>query len=202
MSRLPSDEDSLEHLPLSVIETPSRWLRIARIEHRTPLYFNRMPGGRFNPTSGRFGTLYCARDLVGALAESVCRGAAGLPPDARVVSEAGLAAQALYEIRILVELRVADFSVPNLARYGLDARIFSEYEDALAEYRFGPIWADHLCSLGLDGILYPSRHHTRSLCLALFERDEADLDWQFIGTLLESDRALAVLETVFDWGIG
>lgn len=95
-----------------------------------------------------------------------------------------------------------DIARPDLARYRLDARLYAEYDDGgLHEYRHGPEWADHLRNLGLDGILYPSRHHTASRCLALFERETATLTHDSLGALWDHAEVLEVLESVFDWGI-
>lgn len=201
MSRLPNNDDRLDNLPITRIKRESRWLRISRTAYPSPLFFNTAPGGRFNPKSGEFGTLYCARDLVGVLAESICRGAANMPRNQRIVSADELAAQGLYQIDIAAPLRVADFTIAHLARYGLDARIYAEYEESDEEYHFGPAWADHLRTLGLDGILYPSRHHTTSQCLALFEQTDRELSWVLLSTLLNSEPVLKVLEDTFDWGI-
>jgi RES domain-containing protein len=202
VSRLPDAGDRLEQLPVWSVPAGSRWLRIAAHRFPTPLFFNRAPGGRFNPRSRRFGTLYLAQTLVGAIAESICRGAAQRPVDGRTVSEIYLRSRSLYRIEIGAALRLADFTVSRLARYRLDARIYAEYDaEGPNEYRHGPEWADHLQTLGLDGILYPSRHHTASQCLAVFQRESLPLDHRSLGTLWEQDEVLEVLETEFDWSI-
>ena len=67
--------------------------------------------------------------------------------------------------------------------------------------RWGPAWADHVHGLGLDGICYPSRHHTACICLALFERPFADCEWQLVARLDRHFEALRLLSDEFDWAI-
>ncbi len=201
MSRRPRAEDTRERLPVMPLAAGSDWLRVTSTCHDAPLYFDRQPGSRFNAHSQRFGTLYCARTVVGVLAESICRNAAELEPHLRIVPSAYLANQGLYRLSIKEPLTVANFTAPQLARYGLDARIFAEYQGGPQPYEFGPHWADHLFDAGLDGILYPSRHHLLSPCLALFEHPERTIEYQLLSTLIHSDEVLHALLEVFDWGI-
>ncbi|OXS14612.1 hypothetical protein CGX12_13385 [Zobellella denitrificans] len=202
MSRLPEALDVLDKLPTTPIPAGSAWLRGSSLEYDGPLFFNSEPGGRFNPYEGNFGTLYLAKNLVGVLAETVCRGAAEKRLDERVVSLDELKKMACFRCKIKEPLLLLDFTVPNLAKYRLDARIYSEYDGSSPgkEYIFGPLWADLAQSLGCNGILYPSRHHTTSHCLALFNPPSLTHSYAQLHTFEHAD-VLTILDEEFDWGI-
>lgn len=202
MSRLPAVTDDAGNLPCRTVPAGSDWHRITGLAHASPLYFARAAGSRFNPASATFGTLYLAETLTGALAESLCRNAALKARTHRFTPLADLGARGDFLVTIRPALRLLDLTVPNLVRYGLTADLYAEYDGRLARpYRWGPAWADHVHGLGLDGICYPSRHHTACICLALFERPFADCEWQLVARLDRHFEALRLLSDEFDWAI-
>lgn len=202
MSRLPEVTDDENSLPCRFLPAGSRWHRIARLAHASPLHFDRAAGSRFNSGSASFGTLYLAETLTGALAESLCRNAALRLRCHRHTPLPELAARGDYMVTIGVPMRVLDLTVPNLVRHGLTADLYGEYDARRpVPYRWGPAWADHVHGLGLDGILYPSRHHTACICLAVFERSITDFRHALVAPLDRHPEALRVLDEVFDWAI-
>ena len=199
MSRFPDEGDDLASLPLRTLRAGMGLLRAAQNRFPSPLYFAAQPTGRFNCLQG---TVYLAETLVGAIAESIVRNAADLRPEHKIVHETSLLSRSIYEVQSQRDLRVLDLTIPELGRYRLDARIFSEYDSTTQEqpYRWGPAWAAHANALGLDGLMYRSRHHTDSLCIALFRHVEADLTWTPLYAMAD-DRVLEVLEDLFDWSV-
>ena len=206
MSRAPDNGDTRNTLPIKRLAEGETWERIGSNAFPSPIHWSKEAGGRFNPASEDFGVCYMAADLRGAVAESICRNVAGLDESQKFTSETALARKSRYQITLQKELCVLDFTVPNLAAYRLDALITSEYNLVevggirKAEYRWGPLWADHASRIGLDGILYRSRHHTDAICLALFERPPAGLYANCLSDC-NTDAVLEVLEEDFDWGL-
>lgn len=199
MSRFPDAGDVLEKLPLCTLNAGAEFYRAAQNRFQSPLYFATRPTGRFNCPQG---TVYLAETLIGAVAESIVRNVAEMRPAQRIVHESSLKARSIYVVTSGRNLQLLDLSVPELGRYRLDARIFSEYDRTAPErpYHWGPAWASHAHDLGLDGLRYRSRHHTNSLCIALFSKVETELSWTSWCTM-DDDRVLEVLEEVFDWSV-
>lgn len=201
MSRLPDNGDTKSKLPIKEIAAGVAWLRGSDLKYKSPVNWSKTSEARYNAASRRFGTLYLAQTITGVLAESVCRGAAYLHDYEKSVSEIRLNNLGLYVIELDKPITVVDFTVPNLARYRLDARITTEYSSTRPNgpYEYGPAWTDHLKKIGLDGILYHSRHHTTSVCLALFE-GATTLKYELLHSLNEDD-VIKILEQEFDWSI-
>lgn len=197
MSRLPTDDDTLATLPICPLDQ-SVWLRVSADRYETPIHWSVGSQGRFTPETGHTGTLYLASDVTGALAESICRHAVWTESHFRFTPAAELEATGLYEVNIPA-VRVLDLTVPNLAKYQLDAQIWSQ-RDVETGYKWGPFWATKAIELGLDGIQYFSRSHTASKCLALFGRKDTTAQWRLRCNLTD-DAVLEVLDETFDWRI-
>ena len=224
MSRFPDAGDDREHLPITSLAA-STWLRVSAGKFESPLHWSVGHTGRFTPASGAVGTLYLAETLTGSLAESVCRDAVWLRACEKFTPVHDLQQLDLHEIGLPEAIQVLDLTVPHLARYRLDAQIWSQ-RDFRNGYQWGPAWAAHAISLGLNGILYFSRSHTQSRCLALFgspseshgsaSYDSAPYDkdrhiiepavtqpgitWRKRYSLM-SDEVLECLEKEFEWGL-
>lgn len=197
MSRFPTDADTVATLPIRVL-APAQWIRVSSADYSTPIHWAIGSQGRFTPMDGTKGTLYIAENEVGALAESICRNAVWLEPQFRFTPIDELESKGFYEIAIPT-IRVLDFCVANLARYGLDAQIWTQ-RDYGKGYQWGPAWATKAIELGLNGICYFSRSHTTSQCLALFGDKGTILPWKLRSNLM-ADLSLDILDNVFDWKI-
>lgn len=153
MSRFPDAGDVLDELPRHTLDAGTGFFRAAQNQFPSPMHFATQPNGRFN---GPQGTLYLAETLIGAVAESIVRNVAEMRPEQKIVHESSLKAHSIYMVRSGHDLRVLDLTVPELGRFQLDARIFSEYDSTTPErpYHWGPAWASHAHDLGLDGLRY------------------------------------------------
>tara|TARA_R110000824_G_scaffold131955_2_gene294235 strand:- start:488 stop:1099 length:612 start_codon:yes stop_codon:yes gene_type:complete len=202
MSRLPQSTDTLDSLPIKVL-TPSKVLyRVSSTKHQSPVFFSKFSGNRWTPQEGEPGICYFSLSQTGAIAETVCRNAAFLEESEKHVSLIALSKLGMYSVGFDSPIRVLDFTVSNLGRYRLDAGILADYDPGREPpYKFCPAWSSHAVSLGLDGILYRSRHAVDEFCLALFQNAYTDNHSVFSATCLDYPDYLAILDDVFDWAI-
>ncbi len=201
MSRLPETTDTVDNLPIKVIRLDDSLYRVNSTEFKSPVFYSKASNNRWTPLEGEPGVCYFALSETGAIAETVCRNAAYLDEAEKSVSLESLSRLAMYEIVSGYRITLLDLTASNLARYRLDAGILADYAPGLTPpYQYCPAWASHAVSLGLDGILYRSRHAVDESCLALFEGSSARLAPARIATLDHPDY-LAILEEEFDWAI-
>lgn len=129
------------------------------------IWFGPAPGKspkyRFDAPAGEYRTLYCARELTGAFAETVFRHAQtiiGRP----FVEERGWTVLAPTR-----ELRVAKIYDEGLIHHGVTADVCAG-DDYHSSRRFA---ADLYAAFPeVDGIAYRARHNNGQICYALFDR--------------------------------
>jgi hypothetical protein len=162
--------------------------RIHLLRHR-PLFFSpgtgMPPQGRFDSLSSRFGILYTARTLAGAVVETLLRN-----PAEPLVTRTRLLPRGLATLITARPLRPVDLTGPGLSQLGLDARF------SAGPYDLCGAWADawHAHPSAPDGILHPSRLDPSEHGVALFDRAAAALDQDGesapLGTLREEVAAV------------
>lgn len=203
MSRQPESTDTLENLPIKKLNQKecNSLFRVASTKYETPINFSTASKNRWTPLDGVTGVCYFSASRTGAIAETICRDAAYLTEDEKVVSGQLLCNLTMYEITLNGPLNVLDFTVSNLGRYRLDSNILADYDRSLSPpYRYCPAWASHARSLGLAGIFYRSRHAINEHCFALFKGAASISNIKELYTL-DHPHPLAILEDEFDWGI-
>ncbi len=139
---------------------------------RSPVWFGPAPGTlpryRFDAPTGEFRTLYCARNLTGAFAETMFRRAT------RVLSRSFVEARAWSIIAPNRILRVAKLYDEGLVRHGVTADICAG-DDYAESRRFA---RDLFTKFpDVDGIAYRARHNNGQICYALFDRIDPS-EWQ------------------------
>lgn len=210
MSRFPRETDTLETLPTQTIGS-ARMLRVSGLAYPDPVFFSTNPENRWTPKRHDVGVCYFALSDTGAIAESICRNAAYLKPSQKFTTWKKLQELGMFIVSITGELRVLDLTVPNLARYGLDAGILNDYHAPMdcddphdkpaPRYRVSPAWASHALDLKLNGILYRSRHHISETCLALFQTFDGRVESEPYYADLTDPAVLRILDTDFDWAV-
>lgn len=117
----------------------------------------------FDSASGRFGVLYAARRLAGAVVETLLRN-----PRRRVVSLKKIIERSATELECMRDLRFVQLHGSGLQQVGADNSISTgpyepcgRWADALWDHRDCP-----------DGIEYLSRHDPDQVCWAVFERPD------------------------------
>lgn len=201
MSRLPKSTDTLENLPTKKLGSGTFLYRVNSTDYDSPVFFSNARKNRWTPVEGTPGVCYLALSETGAIAESVCRDSAYLEEEEKSVSLQALAELRMYELIPEGAIEVLDLTVSNLSRYRLDSGILADYEPKLdPPYQYCPAWASHAVALGLQGILYRSRHAVEEFCLALFQGYHGRITYSPQGTLDNQDY-LAILDEEFGWGI-
>ena len=200
MSRLPDEGDTPDTLPGDTLKPHQFFLRISERSHKNQIFYS--CSGRFAAPAARVTTLYLADVLETAVGETICRNAAKCTLEEKFVAQQTLEQLAVYRFEITRTLSVLDFTVANLAKYRLDARIYAEWRDGDPEYEYGPAWAAHAHELRYDGIVYPSRHYTAGTSIALFEHTDREDPVTYTELAPGDDRRLRkILFEEFDWGI-
>lgn len=172
----PEPPDWLPSTPLP-IETLPAGTGLWRVHRKThgALFFGPgegvPPTYRFDSASGRFGVLYAAPKLEGAVVETLLRAPSQLTVDFSEIRRR--AASLLVSAR---ELRVVAAVGANLSKLGTTAAL------STGPYRVCGLWSDALFlhPEAPDGLLYASRHDPDERCIALFAR--ADLDLNVVST--------------------
>ncbi len=151
-------------LPLAVHDAGRSFARIHRTTHAAVFFSpgpGRLPAGRFDSASGRFGVLYAGFSVEAAFVETVLRS-----PARRLVGRAEIADRSLSMLTLLRPVRLVQLHGAGLQQLGLDNAITTgpyapcaEWADALHDHPERP-----------DGLAYASRHDPDRLCLALFSR--------------------------------
>lgn len=184
---LPSPELSKRILPR---RKPTRTLvRLSRQEFRDPIFWSTKGKYRFDSPTARYGVLYTAATLEGAILEVF--GDRWI--EYRAVSEQLLRSYNLVKLTIEPGLWVVNTLGSNLMSAGIDARLFAstDYEKT---QEWGRAFMDH--PQNFDGILYHSRKNPRQLNYAFFETEAAQAAIQIADTiaLIDTDELYSVLE--------
>jgi hypothetical protein len=157
---------AVTNLPIEIVPATTTFHRV----HRNacgPVFFGPGAGNpptyRFDPTSGRFGILYIAFDVEGAIVETVVRN-----PERNYVDNVDLITRARSELRSNRDLRLVKIYGDGLSPLGTN--------NAISTGPYGPCaaWSDALWDHKdqPDGILYQSRHASTRICMAIFERPD------------------------------
>jgi hypothetical protein len=184
---LPSPELAERKLPRK--RPPKDLIRLSRQEFRDPIFWSTKGKYRFDSPEARYGVLYTAATLEGAILEVF--GDRWL--EHRAISEELLRSYNLVELSIAPGLWVVNTLGPNLAFAGTDARLFAstDYEKTQA---WGRAFMEH--PQNFDGILYHSRKNPSLLNYAFFETAAAQAGIKVADTipLIETDDLYPVLE--------
>lgn len=156
-------------LPIRDLATTTVLHRVHRTHH-SPIFFGpgagKAPTYRFDSATGRFGVLYAGLSLDAALIETLLR-----QPSRLTIDPSDVLTRSASRLEASRPLRLVDLDGPGLSRLGIDGAIFTG--------PYGPTWRWSDALRGHadepDGILYPSRHDPRELCVALFERPDLSL---------------------------
>jgi hypothetical protein len=161
---LPSQDLAQRLLPRR--KPPKTLIRLGRQEFRDPIFWSTKGKYRFDSPTARYGVLYTAATLEGAILEVF--GDRWL--EYRAVSEQLLRSYNLVKLRIGPGLLLVNTLGPNLVSAGIDARLFAstDYEKTQA---WGRAFMEH--PQNFDGILYHSRKNPRQLNCAFFETESA-----------------------------
>ena len=190
---------------LKVKQVDGSWYRLNRATHPSALHFGRSPTFRWNAPSGEFGTLYVARSVAAAFAETYGHNvASAFPPDTpKYVTEKELVERKVFRITFDRPLQIADFYGSGLASLNLDGQIAST-----RDYTLTQAWAQwvHDCRQQVDGMLYASRHLPEATCLALFDRCEAHVCEEDLGTVFNwkdaaTGEELSDILIAQNWGV-
>ena len=147
--------------------------RIHRLK-KGPLHFGTSGDNRFDDPEGRYGVLYASATWLGAFIET-----AGHHTGHPFVTTTWLSGRSLAVIDVRRKLRLIDLRGRGLARLGADARLAAG-EHALAQRWSRALW-EHPAEA--DGISYISRHDSRQVSVALFDRSEKALRPRVLGSL-------------------
>jgi RES domain len=161
---LPSRELFERSLPRR--KPPKTLIRLSRQEFRDPIFWSTKGKYRFDSPMARYGILYTAATLEGAVLEVF----GDRWSEHRAVSEQLLRSYNLVKLNIAPRLWMVNTLGPNLVLAGIDARLFAstDYEKTQA---WGRAFMDH--PQKFDGILYHSRENPRQLNYAFFETEPA-----------------------------
>jgi hypothetical protein len=162
---LPSPELFKRTLPRRRV--PKTLVRLSRQEFRDPIFWSTKRKYRFDSPTARYGVLYSAASLEGAILEIF--GDRWL--EHRAVSEELLRSYNLVKLTIAPGLWLVNTLGSNLLFAGIDARLFAstDYEKTQA---WGRAFMEH--PQNFDGILYHSRKNPRQLNCAFFETESAE----------------------------
>jgi RES domain len=142
------------------------------------------PSFRFDSPSGAFGVLYIAKELAGAVVETILRN-----PERQMVALSQVMSRAATELRCSRDLRMVQLHGAGLQQVGTDNAI------STGPYEPCGLWAAALWRHpeAPDGIEYQSRHDPDRLCWVLFERPTLSFVKQrtiLLGSMLNDMRAI------------
>lgn len=160
-SRAPT---SSGELLLETVPSGSEFVRIHQTKDAA-LWFgpkpNNSPAYRFDAPRGQYRTLYGARRLEGAFAETILR------QGRRIIARDYVELRQWSVIRTLRELRLVQLYDYGLAWHGVTADICAGDDYASAQQFAAGLHGQHP---DLDGIAYRARHNNGEICYALFDR--------------------------------
>lgn len=156
---------------------------------KTPLFFGRTRGNRFDSPDSSYGVLYAGLDEHGSFIETY-----GQTTGIRTVTESALDGRHLAHLKLLSPMRLIDLSNSGgLARIGADSRLFSG-SHAVAQ-RWSAALRGHPGKP--DGILYPARHDAARNACAIYECSLSVFELHAKGSLLENQHS-ALLGAILD----
>jgi hypothetical protein len=179
-------------LPISIVAAGTTLYRVHRTRN-DPVFFGPgkdapgrplPPSFRFDSPSGAFGVLYIAKELAGAVVETILRN-----PERQMVALSQVTSRAATELRCSRDLRMVQLHGAGLQQVGTDNAI------STGPYEPCGLWADALWhhTEAPDGIEYRSRHDPDRLCWAVFERPALSFAKQqtiFLRSMLNNVRAI------------
>jgi RES domain len=184
---LPSPELFKRTLPRRRV--PKTLVRLSCQEFRDPIFWSTKGKYRFDSPTARYGVLYSAASLEGAILEVF----ADRWIEHRAVSEELLRSYNLVKLTIAPGLWLVNTLGSNLLFAGIDARLFAstDYEKTQA---WGRAFMEH--PQNFDGILYHSRKNPRQLNCAFFETESAEKAIKVAASvpLIDTNELYAVLE--------
>jgi RES domain len=165
-SEFPLPSPELLKRTLTRRRVPKTLVRLSRQEFRDPIFWSTKGKYRFDSPTARYGVLYTAASLDGAILEVF--GDRWL--EHRAMSEQLLRSYNLVKLTIAPELWLVNTLGSKLLFAGIDARLFAstDYEKTQA---WGRAFMEH--PQNFDGILYHSRKNPRQLNCAFFETELA-----------------------------
>jgi hypothetical protein len=165
-SEFPLPSPELLKRTLARRRVPKTLVRLSRQEFRDPIFWSTKGKYRFDSPTARYGVLYTAASLEGAILEVF--GDRWL--EHRAMSEQLLRSYNLVKLTIAPELWLVNTLGSKLLFAGIDARLFAstDYEKTQA---WGRAFMEH--PQNFDGILYHSRKNPRQLNCAFFETELA-----------------------------
>jgi hypothetical protein len=165
-SEFPLPSPELLKRTLARRRVPKTLVRLSRREFRDPIFWSTKGKYRFDSPTARYGVLYTAASLEGAILEVF--GDRWL--EHRAMSEQLLRSYNLVKLTIAPELWLVNTLGSKLLFAGIDARLFAstDYEKTQA---WGRAFMEH--PQNFDGILYHSRKNPRQLNCAFFETELA-----------------------------
>jgi RES domain len=177
-------------LPLDLVPAGTPLFRVHRIG-RGPIFFGPgkgvAPTYRFDSLTGQFGVLYVGCSLAAAAVETLLRN-----PGRRMVRYPDIADRALCQLTCARDLKVVRLHGTGLQAVGCDNAI------STGPYGVCGAWSNALWAHSdrPDGIAYQSRHDSGEICLALFEREDLQLQASELVPLIEElPRIAALLST-------
>lgn len=160
-----------------------------RARGRSPLFFGRTGGNRFDSPDRSYGVLYAGLDEYCSFIETF-----GQITGIRTVTSTALEGRHLAQIELLRPMKLIDLSNSGgLARVGADARLFSG-SHAVAQ-RWSAAFREH--PVKPDGILYPARHDAARNACAIYECLPSVFKLHTKGSLLEHQH-VALLGAILD----
>jgi hypothetical protein len=127
-------------------------------------FFDKEPRHRFNAPSKQYGTCYLGRTPEVAMVESILHHMDTTPQSDRTVQIAAVDQLSLWEVTLLNDRKLVDFSGPGLVLNNIDGQIATGNHKTARAWSYA-IWKDSNC---VDGIHYPARHNVQLMCVALF----------------------------------
>jgi hypothetical protein len=154
------------HLPVVMVPTGRRLYRLTQVRSADPAYFGRAIRFRFDAPDGSYGVCYLGTTLGCCLLEvlPVTHTATG---GRRLVTLATLQSYYAAVATLQRPLQLANLTGHGLGALGIDQRVTGGDDYALAGRWSAAI---HKHRSGVDGLVYPSRHHNGRFSVALFER--------------------------------
>ena len=169
--------------------TPKNLVRLSRQEFRTPIFWSSKGKYRFDSPTARYGVLYTAATLEGAILEVFGDRWREEP----AISEALLRSYNLVTIGTTGSLWCVNTLGSNLVSFGIDARLF-----ASTDYEKTQIWGRAFMEhpRTFDGVLYHSRKNPLLLNWAFFETKPAQAGVTVLDTIpvIESEDLYPILE--------
>jgi hypothetical protein len=165
-SEFPLPSPELFKRTLARRRVPKTLVRLSRQEFRDPIFWSTKGKYRFDSPTARYGVLYTAASLEGAILEVF--GDRWL--EHRAMSEQLLRSYNLVKLTIAPGLWLVNTLGSKLLFAGIDARLFAstDYEKTQT---WGRAFMEH--PQNFDGILYHSRKNPRQLNCAFFETEPA-----------------------------